>query len=210
MAPGAKRIIVGGCALAVLTWIAIHAYLPTDPAAAPEPRTGAGLAPLPERETRRALSSVTVPLFEGNAESRTAATSAPLLAVLGGCFSGLREDGATITERYARAADGAVEGEYVEVNHDGSPAAHEMLRINRDADGWRYHPAPNGIPTAVSFLLVTQAPGLLRFTNPAYDYPQLIEYRRDGDVLVTHVEGVEGGEPKRDDYSTRAVPCPPR
>jgi len=209
MAPGTKRIVIGGSALAVVAWLVIVTVQPAPPPVVPEPRSGAGLDPLPEREPRRSIAPP-APARAAPRASPLDAARAPLLAVLGGCFSGSREDGATIAERYGPGADGAIEGEYVEVNHDGSPAAHEMMRISRDADGWRYHPAPDGIPAAVSFLMIESAPGRLRFANPAYDYPRLIEYRRERERLVTHVEGVEGGEAKSDDYSTRAGPCPPR
>lgn len=206
MAPGTKRIALGGLALAVLAWIAIGAYLPDDPPPAPEPRAAAGLAPIPEREPRAPRAAPAA----APAPSATTPAAAPveaLLAVLGGCFSGMREDGATLSERYAAGADGAIEGEFREVNHDGSPAAFETLRIARGADGWRYHPAPDGIPAQVSFQLVAAAPGYLRFANPQYDFPKLIEYRRVADTLTTHVEGLDGEATRTDDYSTQRVAC---
>lgn len=202
MQPGTKRIAFGGLALAVVAWVAIDAYLPDGSAPRHEPRGAGGLAPIPEvaPKARPAAPS----------DAPTAAADAPraaIAAVLVGCFRGLREDGAVLTERYWATPDGAFEGEFTEVNHDGTPAFRETLRIAPDGAGWRYHPAPDGVPAAVSFALVAHDAGSLRFANPAHDFPRSIAYRRVGPTLETRVDGVEGGAAKSDAYSTQAEPC---
>lgn len=204
MQPGTKRIAFGGLALAVAAWLAIDAYLPDGPAPLPEPRAAGGLAPIPEvaPKARRAPPR--------DARPAAAAADAPRAAiaeVLVGCFRGLREDGAVLTERYWATPDGAFEGEFTEVNHDGTPAFRETLRIAPDGAGWRYHPAPDGVPAAVSFALVAYDEGSLRFANPDHDLPRSIAYRRVGPTLETRVDGVEGGATRSDAYSTQAEPC---
>lgn len=201
MQPGTKRIAFGGLALAVVAWGAIHAWWPEVPAPAPEARDGDGLKPIPEVATRAPRSAPAAPTAAPDAQ-RVA-----IEAVLVGCFRGMREDGAVLTERYWLATDGAFEGEFREVNHDGTPAFHETLRIARDGDGWRYHPAPFGTPAAVSFALVEHGNDALRFANPDHDFPQTIAYRRRGDELATEVAGVEDGAAKSDSYTTRREPC---
>lgn len=204
MAPGAKRIAFGGLALAVVAWFAIDAWLPEAAPLVPEARDGAGLTPIPEVAARQPRLST-----RGAAPvSSAAAPRAALEAVLVGCFRGLREDGAVLTESYWVAPDGAIHGEFREVNHDGTLAFHETMRIAQDGDIWRYRPAPSGAPAAVSFALVTHGPGSLRFANPDYDYPQRIDYQRRGTELATRIEGVEGGVTKTDAYATQAEACP--
>lgn len=199
MQPGTKRIAFGGLALAVVAWLAIEAWLPEAPEPAPEARDAGGLAPIPEVAARPPRPAPTAPAADPH--------RAAIESVLVGCFRGIREDGAVLTERYVLAADGAFEGEFREVNHDGTPAFHETLRIARDGVAWRYHPAPFGKPAAVSFALVEHGAGVLRFANPAHDFPQSIAYRRIGPTLETGVDGVEDGVAKSDAYSTQAEPC---
>lgn len=200
MQPGTKRIAVGGVALALAAWVAIDAFLPEPPPPAPAPRDAAGLTPIPEVAPRKPRPAAAAPHA---AEARAA-----LEAVLVGCFSGMREDGARLTERYAFAADGALEGEFTEVNHDGTTAFHETMRIAPDGAGWSYRPAPGGTPAAVSFALTAHSTTELRFANPAHDFPRTIVYRRIGPSLETRVDGVEGGVPRSDAYSTQAEACP--
>ena len=38
-------------------------------------------------------------------------------------------------------------------------------------------------------------------TNPSHDFPQHIEYRREGDVLHARIEGAENGESKSVEWS---------
>lgn len=202
MQPGTKRIAFGGLALALVAWFAIDAFLAEAPAPLSEPRGAGGLAPIPEVAPRaRRGAPAPVPATVPDAQR------AAIAAVLVGCFRGLREDGAVLTERYWATAAGAFEGEFTEVNHDGTPAFRETLRIAPDGAGWRYHPAPDGVAAAVSFALVEHSKNALRFANPRHDFPQSIAYRRVGATLETRVDGIEGGVAKSDAYSTQATAC---
>lgn len=49
---------------------------------------------------------------------------------------------------------------------------------------------------------------LLRFVNPAHDFPQRIRYQRRGvDSLIARIEGPRGGEMRGIDFPMRRIPC---
>ena len=51
-------------------------------------------------------------------------------------------------------------------------------------------------PRPVDFILSTSRDGFAEFTNPNYDFPQLIRYELIGDSLVTTIQGESGTMPK--------------
>jgi hypothetical protein len=64
----------------------------------------------------------------------------------------------------------------------------EYLRIERSATATQYLAQPQGRP-ATAFALTASGADWARFENPAHDFPQRIEYRRDGDRLHASVAG---------------------
>jgi hypothetical protein len=202
MQPGTKRIAFGGVALALLAWFAIGAWLPDEPAPSPATRNADGLTPIPEIAPRASRPKPT------DAATGAIAPGDAIAAVLVGCFRGTTTTGTTVVERYRRATDGEIEGELAETAADGTPIFDERMRIAPDEGVWRYHPAPGGVPAAVSFALVQHAADALRFEELAHDYPQVIVYERHDAELTTRIEGVEGGATKREVYTTRAEACP--
>jgi uncharacterized protein YbjT (DUF2867 family) len=80
----------------------------------------------------------------------------------------------------------------------GSPAraSFEFLRIEQRARGpLVYLASPGGRSPATEFVLTTLDPGAQRavFTSLTNDFPKIITYWRDGDVLRARVDGVENG-----------------
>lgn len=75
---------------------------------------------------------------------------------------------------------------------DGRAVAFEYLRIEPGPDeaGLRYCAQPGGGP-ATCFLLVDAGENHARFENPEHDFPQRIEYRREGDVLTATISDIE-------------------
>lgn len=61
-------------------------------------------------------------------------------------------------------------------------ASFEFLRIEGVAGVPNYVAQPGGRPPT-SFRLTEHGPTFARFENPAHDFPQFIEYRRDGNAL---------------------------
>ncbi len=78
----------------------------------------------------------------------------------------------------------------------GRTRAFEFLRIAADGNGVRYLAQPGG-REATAFRLTDTGERWARFDNPAHDFPQRIEYRRDGERLVAEISGPgEGGRVK--------------
>lgn len=76
---------------------------------------------------------------------------------------------------------------------DQQAVAFEFMRITSNPDGaqTRYCAQPGGA-TAICFVLVDQSERHVRFENPDHDFPQVIEYRREGDALTARVSDLSG------------------
>ena len=64
----------------------------------------------------------------------------------------------------------------------------EYMRIVFDAGKAQFHVQPNGVPATV-FTQAARGEGWIRFENSAHDFPNRIEYRRDGDTLHAYIAG---------------------
>ena len=64
----------------------------------------------------------------------------------------------------------------------------EYMRIVFDAGKAQFHVQPNGVPATV-FTQAGRGEGWIRFENSAHDFPNRIEYRRDGDTLHAYIAG---------------------
>lgn len=64
----------------------------------------------------------------------------------------------------------------------------EYMRIASDDKGASLHVQPNGAPPTI-FSQAARGDGWIRFENPAHDFPNRIEYRRQGDRLHAYIAG---------------------
>jgi hypothetical protein len=64
----------------------------------------------------------------------------------------------------------------------------EYMRIVSDGKAAHFHVQPNGAPPTV-FAQAGRGQGWIRFENPAHDFPNRIEYRRQGDRLHAYIAG---------------------
>lgn len=64
----------------------------------------------------------------------------------------------------------------------------EYMRIVFDAGKAQFHVQPNGVPATV-FTQAARGEGWIHFENSAHDFPNRIEYRRDGDMLHASIAG---------------------
>ena len=114
-------------------------------------------------------------------------TNADALAWMSGAWCS-RVDGAEVEETWLAPRGGLMIG----VNRttaDDRNAGFEFLRIEAE-NGMpvRYLAQPGGqAPTA--FALEARGENWIRFENPEHDFPQRIEYRRDGDRLAAVISG---------------------
>lgn len=70
----------------------------------------------------------------------------------------------------------------------GKTASFEFMRIATDGKAARFHVQPNGAPPTV-FAQAAGGEDWIRFENPAHDFPNRIEYRREGDALHAWIAG---------------------
>ena len=71
---------------------------------------------------------------------------------------------------------------------DGKVESFEFMRIVVDGDAASFHVQPNGVPPIV-FAMEERGEGWIRFANEAHDFPNRIEYRRNGEGLSAWIAG---------------------
>ena len=84
----------------------------------------------------------------------------------------------------------------------GRPVGYEFMRIAPGADAApTFHAQPGGKPPT-AFAATGAGPGWIRFANDHHDFPQWIEYRRDGERLLAAIGGPGGdGKQMRIDFN---------
>ena len=104
-----------------------------------------------------------------------------LPAWLPGCWEG--QDGSAAAgaiEVWTAPQAGRMVGLGVTVR--GTRATFEFIRIERSEQGIDYVAQPGGKPP-VRFAATANTSGRIEFANPQHDFPQRLEYSRDGDLL---------------------------
>lgn len=102
-------------------------------------------------------------------------------------------EGETVSEEFwTDAAGGLMLGTNRTVRQ-GQAIAFEFLRIELgfESDAARYCALPGG-RSATCFALVDQGENHVRFENSGHDFPQVIEYRREGDALSATISDLSG------------------
>lgn len=85
---------------------------------------------------------------------------------------------------------------------DGETAFFEQLRLEKDAEGWRFAAHPRGIAPTY-FEQVEGGASSATFMNTENDYPQRIRYWRDGAGLSAEIALASGERPN----AWRFSPC---
>ena len=70
----------------------------------------------------------------------------------------------------------------------GKPESFEFMRIVHDGKDATLHVQPDGAPPTV-FIMAERGEGWIRWENPAHDFPNRIEYRREADALEAWIAG---------------------
>lgn len=115
-----------------------------------------------------------------------AMAAVPELDWLAGQWCG-GEGGRRIDEAWLPAAGGMLVGVSRTLDA-GKVETFEFMRIVSDASDTRLHVQPNGESPTV-FAMAAWGEGWIRFENPAHDFPNRIEYRREGDRLYAWIAG---------------------
>lgn len=123
------------------------------------------------------------------------ADAAPDLGWLSGHWCG-GEAGRVIEETWLAPVGGESIG-LSRTSKGGTTQSFEFMRIVGDGAGPAMRVQPNGHAATV-FPRVASGAGWIRFGNAAHDFPNTIEYRREGDRLHAWIEGPgPQGEPLR-------------
>lgn len=88
---------------------------------------------------------------------------------------------------------------------DGRTVFFEYLRIEAQPEGVAYLASPRGKSPPTRFAATASGPGFITFENPEHDFPQRIEYRREGDGLHMEVSGTVDGATKVESWSMHRV-----
>lgn len=88
---------------------------------------------------------------------------------------------------------------------DGRTVFFEYLRIEARGDDLVYLASPLGRDPPTEFRASDRGPTWIAFENPAHDYPQRIEYRREGDRLSMTISGQEDGTPESSTWTMQRV-----
>src|SRR3546814_10031280 len=96
-------------------------------------------------------------------------------------------DGRRIEEIWLPEAGGMLQG-MARTVRDAEVESFEFMRIVSDGGATSFHAQPNGAPPTV-FTMVASGEGWIRFENPEHDFPNQVEYRREGDRLSAWIAG---------------------
>jgi hypothetical protein len=88
---------------------------------------------------------------------------------------------------------------------DGRTVFFEYLRIEAGAHGPAYLASPAGRAPPIPFAAAASGPSWIAFENSEHDFPQRIEYRREGDRLQMRVSGLQDGAPRASEWSMRRI-----
>ena len=176
---------IAGCAVVVATLLSgACSKMPAEPSATSAPAVAATVAaPAP-------------------AAAPSPASSEPL-AFMAGHWCGKDEDQA-IEESWMLPNKGEAIGMSRTIS-GGRMISFEFMRI-ADLEGKVQLLAQPRGDTAVSFARTDGGDGWIRFENKEHDYPQRIEYKRDGEGLTAEIGG-PGAEGKEEVISYRYQRC---
>jgi len=122
----------------------------------------------------------------------SAANPAPSLDWIGGHWCAELEDG--VVEEFWLPPHGDIAVGVARTRSQDRTTAFEYLRIV-DLDGVPAYVAQPGGRPPTTFRMTASGAQWIRFENPDHDFPQRIEYRRDGAALHAEIAGPgEDGE----------------
>ena len=121
----------------------------------------------------------------------------PDLGWLAGEWCTEKAEGAKVTCEHWRDMGGGRLSGMSKTRHERFVTIDEHMAIRPDGDGFVFHAEPKG-QKPTDFRSAGGQPAMsLRFENRAHDYPQVVRYRRAGDVLTAEISLADGGKPMR-------------
>ena len=107
-----------------------------------------------------------------------------------GCWT---SEGGDSREVWVRHSDRQLIGFAVAVQ-EGEIVFHEVLSIEADDHGIHYTARPQG-QDATTFSAPAAEGTTVSFTNPGHDYPQRVDYKREGNRLLATISLLDGSNP---------------
>ena len=84
--------------------------------------------------------------------------------------------------------------------HERFVTVDEHMEIRPVGDGFVYHAEPHRQKPADFHAKGPQPAMAVRFENRAHDYPQVVRYWREGDLLMAEISLADGSKPQRWTY----------
>jgi hypothetical protein len=125
-----------------------------------------------------------------------AAQEAPQLDWLVGRWCAEAEKGRFTCEDWKPMADGVMQGE-TKVFYAQHTVEAESMRITARAGQLVYRAEPAGQEPTEFHAVAMPAAQAVRFENRAHDYPQVVRYWREGDVLNAEISLADGSKARR-------------
>ena len=116
------------------------------------------------------------------------------LSWLSGHWRGV-DGGVTMEEIWMSAESPVMPGLHRD-RFDNGRSFFEYLRIEQRKDAIVYVASPRG-GKSTEFTLTEIGERHVLFSNPEHDFPQTIEYRREGDTLTATIGGLANGEQRK-------------
>lgn len=156
--------------------------------------------------SRRAAPSSTAapapPQAPPTPEAPAATDPLAALSWLAGTWVSEAAAGPRTIEHWLAPDGGMMLGVNRTVEH-GRAVFFEYLRIVSDDAGVAYLASPLGRDPPTRFDLVEPSDRSVTFGNPTHDFPQRIEYAREGDQLTMTISGEEGGAARSERWTMR-------
>jgi hypothetical protein len=107
----------------------------------------------------------------------------------------------TTCERWKPMADGVMQGLTI-IWHERFWTAEDM-RITVEPDRLVFHAEPAKQKPTDFYATGAQPAMTLRFENRAHDYPQVVRYWREGELLMAEISHADGSNPTRWTYQRK-------
>jgi|GEM_PF-251537 len=122
-------------------------------------------------------------------------------AWLSGTWVGEAED--AFTEEHWMTPRGDVILGMNRVSGGAADGFFEVLRIENRPGGVYYLAGPTGRCPPTEFRLIEQSARRAIFENPKHDFPQRIEYKREGDAMIVRISGQQNGRAAESSWTWR-------
>jgi hypothetical protein len=129
------------------------------------------------------------------------------LQFMSGCWRGVSGGGGVIDEYYTPPSENLMLG-VSRFSKSGRVTSYEFTTIADRGDSGLVLTARPSTQSPAEFRLTRVKPGLVVWSNPSHDFPQVISYRRTaGDSLTARIEGPGPTGTRSSEWRMGSVPC---